>query len=175
MTEQDPYLNEIYIREAFASERLEVRSINTTYTTAGPIDWYSVSPAHILAYDNKMSADLYNELPQEVYDAYNNVPHEVYPNTIIGVTTVNVTLDGGTDPVEQANRAIDRIAEDEKTIILNTIATEVKETTGEEGDNSVTVTMTLYSVFPLNVEQVKQESTDIQPIEPAAAEEEPVA
>lgn len=177
MTEQDPYLNEIYIREALASERLEVRSINTTYTTAGAIDWYSVSPAHILAYDNKMSADLYNELPQEVYDAYNNVPPEVYPNTIIGVTTVNVTLDGGTDPIEQANRAIDRIAEDEKTIILNTIATEVKETAGEgEGeDNTVTVTMTLYSVFPLNVEQVKQESTDIQPIEPAAAEEEPVA
>ena len=106
MEEQDPYLNETYIREALAAERLDIKSMDTTYTTAGEINRYTVRPAHVLAYENKISADLYNELPQEVYDAYNNVAPETYPNTIIGITTVNVTFGGGTNPVENANRAI---------------------------------------------------------------------
>lgn len=179
LPEQDPYLNETYIREALTAERLDVKSMNTTYTTAGAINRYTVSPKNILAYDNKMSADLYNELPQEVYDLYNNVAPEVFPSTIIGITTVEVTFDGGTNPVEQANKAIDRIAEDEKTIILNTISTETPEVASSEGGDaeipSVTANITMYSIYPLNVEQVKQESTDIQPIEAVGAEETPVA
>ncbi len=172
LPEQDPYLNETYIREALAAERLDVKSMNTTYTTAGAINRYTVSPAHILAYDNKMSADLYNELPQEVYDRYNNVSPETFPNTVIGITTVTVSFKGG---VEEANRAIDRIAEDEKTIVLNTITTETSDSSesgGTESDSEVSATITMYSIFPLNVEQVKLESTDITPIE---ASEEPVA
>lgn len=167
MEEQDPYLNETYIREAFAAERLDVRSMDTTYTTAGAINRYTVRPAHILAYENKISADLYNELPQEVYDAYNNVAPESYPNTIIGITTVNVTFDGGTNPVENASKAIDKIANDEKTIILNTISTDSSVPTDEEIVSEVSATITMYSIFPLNVEQVKQESADVKPIEAA--------
>lgn len=177
LAEQDPYLNETYIREALTAERLDVKSMSTTYTTAGAINRYTVRPAHILAYDNKMSADLYNELPQEVYDAYNGVAPASYPNTIIGITTVTVSFDGGTNPVESANKAIDRIASDEKTIILNTISTEQENAAaggdGEGGDTSeVSATITMYSIYPLNVEQVKQESAEIAPIEAAGTPEE---
>lgn len=174
LEEQDPYLNETYIREALTAERLEVIEMNTTYTTAGKIDRYTVSPKNILAYDNKMSADLYNELPQEVYDLYNKVSPESFPNTTIGITTVNVTFSGGTDPIGNARKAINRIAEDEKTIILNTISSETEGTSAGTGesDTSVTATITMYSIFPLNVEQVKQETADIKPIE---SSEEPAA
>ncbi|MDE6594664.1 MAG: hypothetical protein K2K44_01485 [Oscillospiraceae bacterium] len=173
LEEQDPYLNETYIREALAAERLDVKSMNTTYTIAGAINRYTVNPKNILAYDNKMSADLYNELPQEVYDRYNNVAPETYPNTVIGITTVNVSFDGGTDPVGNANKAIDRIANDEKTIILNTISTESKDDSSananeEQTSSEVSATITMYSIFPLNVEQVKQESATIAPVETPA-------
>lgn len=168
LEEQDPYLNETYIREALADERLEVNTITTTYTTAGAISRYTVQPKNILAYANKMSADLYNELPQEVYDKYNNVAPKTYPNTIIGITVVDVLFDGGTNPVENANKAIDRIAKDEKTIVLNTISTTSKENSssadGEQTTSQVSATITMYSIFPLNVEQVKKESADIKPI-----------
>lgn len=171
LAEQDPYLNETYIREALKAERIEVKTMNTTYTTAGAIDRYTVAPKNILAYDNKMSADLYNELPQEVYDEYNKVAPESYPNTVIGVTTVNVTLSGGDDPIECAKKVIDRIAKDEKSVILNTISSEVEDEAksgGLDDEAEVSATITMYSIFPLNVEQVKQETADIKPVEAAA-------
>lgn len=171
LEEQDPYLNETYIREALTAERLDVKSMNTTYTIAGSLNRYTVSPKNILAYKNKISADLYNELPQEVYDKYNNVDPKSYPGTVIGITTVNVSFDGGTDPVGNANKAIDRIANDEKTIILNTISTTSKEDSPadeEQTSSQVTATITMYSIFPLNVEQVKQESATIAPVETPA-------
>lgn len=176
LEEQDPYLNEIYIREALAAERLDIKSMNTTYATAGEINRYTVLPKNVLAYDNKISADLYNELPQEVYDAYNEVEPAAYPNTIIGITTVTVKFAGGTDPIANAKRAMDKIANDEKAIVLNTISTESAEAAAEEGNelekSEVEAVITVYSIFPLNVEQVKQETADIKPIE---ASEEPAA
>ena len=172
LEEQDPYLNETYIREALQEERLDITTMNTTYTIAGDINRYTVTPANLLAYDNKMSADLYNELPQEIYDLYNDVAPETFPSTVIGITTVTVTMDGGTDPIDAAYKAIDKIAGDEKTIILNTIsAGSEKDSSSEESASSeVEATITMYSIFPLNVEQVKQESAEIKPI---VAEETP--
>ncbi len=166
LAEQDPYLNETYIREALAAERIEIKTMNTTYTTAGDINRYTVAPKNILAYGNKMSADLYNELPQEVYDAYNKVSREAYPSTVIGITTVTVSASGGDDPIEVANKIIDRIAKDEKTVILNTIASDTENAAKNDGTDApeVSATITMYSIFPLNVEQVKQETADIKPI-----------
>lgn len=165
MEEQDPYLNETYIREALTAEGLDVKSMNTAYAVAGPISWYSVNPKNILVYDNKMSADLYNELPQEVYDKYNKVVHEVYPNTIIGVTAIEATINGGTDPIGNAKKILNRIAKDEKTVILNTIeASEDEDSRSEDDEPEVTAYMTIYSIYPLNVEQVKQETAEIKPI-----------
>lgn len=172
LDEQDPYLNETYIREALQAERLDITKMNTTYTLAGDINRYTVTPANLLAYDNKMSADLYNELPQEIYDLYNGVAPESFPSTVIGITTVTVTMDGGTDPIDVAYKAIDKIAGDEKTIILNSISagSENASSSEEDQESEVEATITMYSIFPLNVEQVKQESAEIKPI---VAEETP--
>lgn len=161
LEEQDPYLNEIRIREALTSKQLNVRSMETTYASAGDIIRYYVGKKNILAYDNKISADLYNELPQEIYDLYNEAPGKTFASTIIGVTTVTATFEGG---VPEAKTAIDKIAEDEKSVILNTISTEEKTDVGEEEVPEVTATITIYSIFPLNVEQVLQESSEIKPV-----------
>ena len=93
LDEAHPYVNETYIRDALSSLNLDIISMNTSYTTASAISRYTVAKQNYLAYENKMNADLYNELPQEVYDLYNGVAPQSYPNTIIGVTTVTFTFD----------------------------------------------------------------------------------
>ena len=160
LEEQDPYLNEIYLREALARENLSYESINTTYAQASDISRYTVTPQHLLAYDNKINTDLYNELPQEIYDLYNGVPPTSYPGATIGVTTMTFTY--MSDDIALDFRVLDRIAEDEKTIILNTISSSVVDPNDPEDNRKTTCTITMYSIFPLNVEQVLQESDEVQ-------------
>lgn len=162
LEEQDPYLNETRIREALTNARLNVRSMDTSYASAGDIIRYYVGKKNILAYDNKMSADLYNELPQEIYDLYNEAPAKEFASTIIGVTSVTAVFEGG---VDEAKTAINKIAEDDKSVILNTISTEEVTDLSEEEVPEVTATITMYSIFPLNVEKVLQESSEIKPVE----------
>ena len=70
MPEQDPYLNEQYVREILG-KNVTVRGMNTQYTSADDIEQYVVNAQNIAACDIFIDSDLYNELPQEVYDAYN--------------------------------------------------------------------------------------------------------
>lgn len=165
LEEQDPYLNETYIREALPN--VDITSMNTEYTVAENLGRYIVNPAHILTYDNKMNADLYNELPQEVWDQYNGVQREAFPGVIIGTTNMTFTIKSDL-ALRDAYAVMDRLAEDEKAIILNTVATDTTEPeSGEDAatDRDVTYDITMYSVFPLNVEQVLQETDEIKPIE----------
>ena len=152
LDEQDPYLNEQYIRESLPAS-IDIKSMNTNYTVAANLNRYIVNPAHLLPYDNKMNADLYNELPQELYDLYNDVPSEVYPGVIIGTTTMDFTIASDL-ALRDAYNVIDRIDENEKAIILNTVETDTNEAEGEETSRDVTYNITMYSIFPLNVEQV---------------------
>ena len=163
LEEGHPYVNENYIRESLNEIDIDIATMETQYTVAGPIEKYVVDAKNILAYQNKMDADLYNELPQEVYDVYNKVQKEKPISTIIGVTTMKVEFNSDI-MLEDAFAVIDKIAEDEKAIILNTIGS------GEEGaedatTRKVTATITLYSIFPLNVEEVLKETDEIKPLE----------
>ena len=167
LEEAHPYVNETYIREALNELDIEVLEMTTEYTVADEISKYMVYPANILAYENKMNADLYNELPQEVYDKYNGVWREVPPDAIIGVTYMTVKFHSDLE-LQDAYNVIDRIAEDEKTIILNTIGTDDISEETDEPMYEMEATITMYSVFPLNVEKVMEETTEIKPIEPAA-------
>ncbi|MCM1022608.1 MAG: hypothetical protein NC395_00945 [Prevotella sp.] len=169
LDEAHPYVNETYIRDALSSLNLSFTKIDTKYTEASAINWYSVKKANILAYENKMNSDLYNELPQEIYDLYNNVPAPVYPNAIIGVTSMEFTFDLSNATIQKVYDVMDRLADDEKTIILNSVSTD--SNFAEGGDKpEATVHLTMYSVFPLNVEEVLKETAEIKPIEPAAEE-----
>lgn len=170
LAEQDPYLNEIYLREALAKDRIDIAEMDTTYATAADILRYAVEKKNLLAYDNKISADLYNELPQEIYDLYNNVEPEAYSSTIIGVTVATITIHSDKE-LKDAYNLIDRIAADEKTITLNTISSG-EDTDDDKDYREVTAVVTMYSIFPLDVEQVKQESAEIKPI---VADETPAA
>ena len=115
-----------------------------------------------------MNADIYKELPEEVYNKYNGVKREAYPAATIGVTNMTVTF---SSPVNSQDvyEVIDRIADDEKTIILNTVSTEVV-TAGESEKVESSVNLTLYSIYPLNVEKVLEETDEVKPLEtqPAA-------
>ena len=167
LEEQDPYLNEIYIREALAGENLTFSAMSTSYTQAGAINRYVVSPEHLLVYENKMNTDLYHELPEELYDMYNGVPAESYPDAVIGVTTMTFTY--LSDSIEQDYRIIDKLAADEKTIILNTISSEAASAVADpEAERETTCNITMYSIFPLNVEQVLQESDEVTIAEASA-------
>ncbi|MDE7290385.1 MAG: hypothetical protein K2N71_12970, partial [Oscillospiraceae bacterium] len=160
-----------YLREALAKDHIDIESMDTTYATAADILRYAVNDKNLLVYENKISADLYNELPQEIYDLYNNVEPEAYPSTVIGVTVATITIKSDLE-LKDAYNLIDRIAADEKTITLNTISSGEDVEEGEDF-REVTAVVTMYSIFPLDVEQVKQESADIPPIE--AVETEPAA
>lgn len=167
LDEMDPYLNEIYIREALSSYNLEYTTIGTSYTVASTINRYTVSPAHILTYGNKMNADLYHELPEIYYDRYNNVAAATYPNTILGVTTMNLAFKSDAD-FRTAYNVIDRLATDEKAIVLNTIANDLNDANVAQ-DRDIVVTLTMYSILPLNVDRILEEETgEVKPLETPA-------
>ena len=63
---------------------------------------------------------------------------------------------------------MDRLADDEKTIVLNSVNAESSPENANEAEASVNLTM--YSIFPLNVEEVLKETDEVKPIEPAAEE-----
>lgn len=169
LEEGHPYINERYIREALAEVNVEVNSVSTEYTMASNIGGYIVENKNILAYENKMNADLFNELPQEVYDEYNKVKKEGYPTTVIGVTTMNFTFSSDLE-LKDAFNVIDRLAEDEKTIILNTVGSSL-EGNNNEPTQEITVDLTMYSIYPLNVEKLREEPDTIEKaVEAAKAE-----
>lgn len=168
LDEAHPYVNETYIREILSGMNLDIKSMSTAYTTAAVIERYAIDERlHYLAYENKINADLYGELPQEVYDVYSQAPVPEYPNTVVGVTTMSVDVGLGTNP-QKVYDIMDRLAEDEKTIVLNSVNTESE--LGDATEASASLNLTMYSIFPLNVEEVMKETDEVKPLEPAAEE-----
>lgn len=173
LTEQDPYLNETYVREALESLNLRYASITTEYAEANPITRYTVAPPEtLLAYDNKMNADLYHELPQEIYDKYLGTAAAGYPESIIGETTMTVVFYGDMQ-LDDVYNVIDKLSEDDKAVILNSVSSgDITEET--DGDITFSCVITVYNIFPLNVDKVMEENDDWQQYlgqTPAAAEE----
>ena len=166
LDEGHPYVNETYIREILNELNVEVSSMSTEYTKADAIERYIVENENILVYQNKMDADLYNELSQIEYDKWNNVVREAYPTATIGVTTMNVTFKSDYQ-LRDAFAFIDRMAEDEKAVIINTVGSSREDTENVDGVD-ITATITMYSVFPLNVEKVLEETDEVKPLEAAA-------
>ncbi|MBQ3162230.1 MAG: hypothetical protein IJC04_08915 [Oscillospiraceae bacterium] len=167
LDEGHPYVNETYIREILNELNVEVVGMTTEYTVADELSKYVVKPAHILAYDHKIDSDLYNELPQEVYDKYNGVKAQGYPDAVIGVTVMKVKFNSDLE-LQDAYAVIDRLAEDEKTVILNSIGTEDISQTTDEPVYEMEATITMYSVFPLNVDKVLEETAEVKPLEETA-------
>ena len=161
MVEQDPYLNEMYVREALESTGIEYKSISTTYTSAGPISRYTVTPANLLAYDNKMNADLYHELPDKVYDLYLGTDSSSsYQEATLGM---NISFYGDKN-LDDVYNVINKLSQDEKAVILNTVSSGDITAEGDEDNSSAefSCAITIYSVYPLNVDKVMEENGDWQ-------------
>lgn len=171
LTEQDPYLNEQFIHEILDKNNVEVVGMETAYTIAGKLNEYVVIPANVAAFDLLVSGDLYNELPQEVYDFYNGSVKRSGNSITIGVTEMAISYK---DDVELTKilKFVDEIADYGKT--MNIVSVEKSDKSGGE-NNQVdgVISLYLYSIYPLNVEKVMEEADEIQlvPVEETAADE----
>lgn len=156
MTEQDPYLNEQYVREILGNN-VTTLGMTTQYTTAGNLTEYVVNPQNIAACDLFINSDIYNELPQEVYDAYNKANKRTGKSCIIGVTTMTVKY---RDKIDYSGiyKFIDAVKDDGKTIIITEFARGEDENSATQVESSIN--LKLYSIYPLNVEKVMEESEE---------------
>ncbi len=153
---QDPYLNEQYVREILGNN-VTTLSMNTQYTEADDLEEYVVNPANVVSYDLRMNSDLYNELPQEVYDNYNKVGKRKGSSIVIGVTTMTV---GYRDKVDYSGiyKFIDAVKAAGKTVIVTEFARGEDETNQTQLESSIN--LKLYSISYLNVDKVMEESDE---------------
>lgn len=166
LTEQDPYLHEQFIHEILDSSGVTVHSIKTDYTAAQSLTEYMVKNKNVNSYDLLIQADLYNELPQKVYDDYNKVKAEKGDSIIIGITSLSITYEDSFELTKVFN-FIDTIAEDDKTMSVLSVGTADSEE-AEENVTEGTISMYLYSILPLDIDKVMEE-TDV--VEIVATEE----
>ena len=156
MPEQDPYLNEQYVREILG-KNVTVRGMNTQYTSADDIEQYVVNAQNIAACDIFIDSDLYNELPQEVYDAYNKANKRTGGSSIIGVTSMTVYYRDKMD-YSGLYKFIDAVKEDGKTIIVTEFNKGEDEQSAAEVEGSIN--LKIYSIYYLDTDKVMEESDE---------------
>lgn len=156
MPEQDPYLNEQYVREILGNN-VTVRGMNTQYTSADDIEQYVVNAQNIAACDIFIDSDLYNELPQEVYDAYNKANKRTGGSSIIGVTSMTVDYRDKMD-YSGLYKFIDAVKEDGKTIIVTEFNKGEDEQSAAEVEGSIN--LKIYSIYYLDTDKVMEESDE---------------
>lgn len=155
--QQDPYLNEQYICGILGTN-VTTLNMTTQYTSADPLQQYVVNPQNVAGCELFINSDLYNELPQEVYDAYNKANKRVGSSCIIGVTTMTV---GYKDKKDYTGiyKFIDDIKDEGKTVIVTEFSkTDTRDMT--EPDIEGTISLKLYSIYRLDVEKVMEESDE---------------
>lgn len=156
MEEQDPYLNEQYVREILGTN-VTTLGMSTQYTTADTLEQYVVNAQNVAACDLFINSDLYNELPQEVYDAYNKANKRTGGSCVIGVTSMTVSYRDKTD-YSGLYKFIDAVKDDGKTVII----TEFSKGEDEKGATEIesSVNLKLYSIYYLDTTKVMEESDD---------------
>ena len=170
LPEQDPYLNEQFIYEILDQNNVEVLSLSTTYTTAEALEEYIVYPSNVVAYDLLVQGDLYNELPEEVYNAYNDIDYPDPANITIGITNVNITYADDYD-LTNVYKFIDTVAEDERIFRVLNVYQVAEDPSKPVYESQMTVQ--IYSIYPLNIEKIMEETDEVEIVavtEEAAAE-----
>ena len=156
-----PYQNEQLIKEMLDKCKIEVTSMNTTYTVSSAFNEYMVPVKNVHSYDLLMQADLYNELPQEVYDNYNKVYEGSGSNIILGVTDMTIGYKD-TYELEKLFEFIDDIAEDERTMSILSVSSAEKD--DGENETAGSINMRMYSLYKLNTDKVSEESGQIDTV-----------
>lgn len=165
-----PYQNEQFIKEMLDSCNLEVTSMETSYTVGAAFNEYMVPVKNVHSYDLLMQADLYNELPQEVYDDYNKVTVGNGSNIVIGVTEMTIGYKDSFD-LDKLFNFIDNIAEDERTMSVLSVSSGERSEDSTETETDGSINMRLYSLYKLNTEKVAEETDEVEkvPVEEAPA------
>jgi molybdopterin-biosynthesis enzyme MoeA-like protein len=135
---------------------LEFESKSTALAPAS----YVPSP-YWLAYQMKMDADLYNQLPQVVYDLWNQVKIEVGASQVVGSTTFTITFE--TTDWEDLMGIVDKAATHENAIYIPSFDA---STVGGEGQDRSLV-FTIYHIVPMDLELVRaaEENDGVLPAE----------
>lgn len=163
-----PYQNEQLIKEMLDKCKIEVTSMNTTYTVGSAFNEYMVPVKNVHSYDLLMQADLYNELPQEVYDDYNRVGIGESANIVLGVTDMTIGYKD-TYELKKLFEFIDDIAEDERTMTILSVSSAEKD--DGENETAGSINMRMYSLYKLNTDKVAEESDQVEivPVEETPA------
>lgn len=157
LPQQDPYLNEQFVREILGNN-VDTLSMSTEYTMADNIASYIVEPKNIVSYDLLVNGDLYNELPQEVYDNYNGTGELTGEEMVIGVTSINVSFRDRAD-YSGIYKFIDAVKDNGKTIIVTNFLRE-GNSESEVTEIESNISLVMYSIYPLNVDKVMEESEE---------------
>ena len=170
--EQAPYQIEQIIHDMLDSAGVEVTSISTAYTVGGQFNEYMVPTKNAYAYDLLIQADLYNELPQSVYDVYNKVAAASGDNIVIGVTNMSI---GYKDSfaLTKLFKFIDEVADDERTMSILSVSS--SEEKGDATETEGNIDMVLYSIMPLNVDKIMEENDTVEIVPVEETTEEPAA
>jgi hypothetical protein len=156
----DPYEFEREIHTMLDDAKVTVNSMTTNYTVASEMQEYVVSPSNVIAYDLMINSDLYGDLPQSVRDAYAGSNKTSADTIVIGVTDITV---GYTDNMQISNvlSFVDAVAESGKTLnVLSVSQPDSSNTTDTETSGEITIR--LYSLHKLDVDQVKEESDEVE-------------
>ncbi|MGN1304925.1 MAG: hypothetical protein ACI4YB_07810 [Oscillospiraceae bacterium] len=156
MTVQDPYLNEQYVREILGNN-VEIYGMSTSYTVVNDLEEYVVNKENVAACDLFIKSDIYDELPQEVYDAYNNIRGVEGDSIVIGVTSMSVKYKDKAD-YSGIYKFIDAVEEDGKTLIVTEFSKEELDRSATEAEGNVS--LVIYSIYPLDVAKVMEESEE---------------
>ncbi|MCD7729955.1 MAG: hypothetical protein LUI05_00460 [Oscillospiraceae bacterium] len=170
LTEQDPYLNEQFVHEILDGDRVTVLGMETRYTSASPFTEYVVTPSNVVSYDLLIDGDLYEELPQEVYDNYNGVRYSTGSSITIGVTTMTVNYRDSID-LKNVLAFADTISEYGKTMQITSL-TKAEEKDNSTGEEDGSLELKLYSIYPLNIERVMEESDTVEIVDVQETDEE---
>lgn len=165
-----PYQREQFVKEMLDACNIEIKSMETTYTVGGEFNEYMVPMKNVYSYDLLIKADIYNELPQYVYDNYNEISEGEGQNVVIGITDMTIGYKD-TFELKKLFDFIDNIAEDERTMSVLSVSSAAKEEGAETNETEGEINMRLYSLYKLNTDKVAEESDQVEivPVEETPA------
>lgn len=156
--EAQPYINEKIVTGLLSERAIKIKSITTEYTKAEGIERYRVLPENTVAYDMKINGDIYNELPQEVYDAYNNIQAQTAESVTVGVTRIELKFEAAPG-IDEIMKCLDDLAEKAKSLVVTTCSCTTDGGDETVSDNSLSIVM--YSIVPMNIERLLEENATV--------------
>jgi hypothetical protein len=147
---------------SFADEAgMEISDISFEITAEEIVASQYMPSYNILAYQMKMNADLYGTLPEEVMNIWNNVEPAAKPVVTVGIVNITATFQD-VSSWNDIRPFIDLLTEMERTIIINTLSPgeEDADPLAEES-SSLPVSVTLYTIVPMDTEMVIEEERKI--------------